>query len=333
MARSDDSILAGVIMIMFAGRERVVREGIMAVAQLRSVMIPAYPMELLANQRAVALVNDYERRHPTARLWDRRRVLGLHPRLQQLDTSATRRTISGDAGSYLYKLSGLLSTRFNRTVFLDCDVFVLRPSLMQQLLTNALAVADVAMPLDPGRTAPLVISTGATPPPWVAPAVGPPMLCSAVLAYRRSEAVEEFFVGAARRLFHGTHPNVRQGDQEMMWFEWRYGTGSSLRVLALPEETYCPLERRQQATGNWARSSAWRTSWRRGVYPCAAVHGHAYAQDARRSSRPIAPRNAHLDAPSTSEPSSAELTASTIRTIESTGMAAVQPQVGAYHYE
>ena len=74
---------------------------------------------------------------------------------------------------------------------------------------------------------------------------------------------------------------MRSGsDQEMLWFEWASGEGAhanSLRVLSLPEETYCPLERRQRPRVEW-RLSTWRTAWRRGVYPCAAVHGHAYLQ-------------------------------------------------------
>jgi hypothetical protein len=61
----------------------------------------------------------------------------------------------------------------------------------------------------------------------------------------------------------------------MIWFEWTRNAHASLRVLSLPEETYCPLERHQQPLVDWQRS-VWRTSWRRGVYPCAAVHGHMY---------------------------------------------------------
>jgi hypothetical protein len=226
--------------------------------------------------------------------------------------------------AYLHKLSGLLQTPFGRTLYLDCDVLVIAPNFAHDLLTRALRVADVAMPLDPGRAAHLVpherdggapanipqqadaqqpLQQGASPTrhgpaahsaprggaaprvapwaraPWVAPSVGPPMLCSAVLAYQRNAASDELFVGAARRLLSRRHPGVRQGDQEMLWFQWQSGEGArahELRVLALPEETYCPLERRQRPRlPEWNRTT-WHTSWRRGVYPCAAVHGHAY---------------------------------------------------------
>ena len=274
----------GVIHVMYAGRERVVREGHASASQLRKVMQPTFKLELLANQRADTLLQKWSE---VAQPWDAKRIVGLHPRIAQLGGSLD----GDDVAAYYFKLSGLLSTRFNRTVFLDCDIFVLRPSLVQQLLFNALSVSDVAMPIDPGRAAHLVISSpGAEPPPWVAPSVGPPMLCSAVLAYRRSAIVEDFFVGAARRLREHSHPTVRQGDQEMMWYQWRFES-RDLRMLALPEETYCPLEHRQRPDKAWRRSSTWRTSWRRGVYPCAAVHGHAFTAPNHKNTTAPGPRS------------------------------------------
>ena len=269
-------VTTGVLWIVFATSRnaRVIREGFLAACELSKTMRPAYPQEVAANRVALdelaaltarKAVNPYARRMP----------LALDARLKPM------RFQRGDVRrAYLHKLSGLLQSGFNRTVYLDCDVYVVSPVLVHHLLTRALRVADVAMPLDPGRAAHLAPGDGpdAPPPPWVAPAVGLPPLCSAVLAYRQTAAVQALILGAARRLISQAHRGVRQGDQEMIWFEWTEGSGrEGLRVLALPEETYCPLEARQTPLRRW-RGTAWRTSWRRGAYPCAAVHGHAYAR-------------------------------------------------------
>lgn len=322
---------AGVLYVMYAatrcclaGREQVVREGLSSASALRATMEPSYPIVLMANERALALL-DSRKRTGTASPFDHARLVDLDPRLQ----NASFAHIITHA--YLFKLSCLMHSPFDRSVFLDCDVLVLHPAFVHDLLYKALSVSDVAMPLDPGRAAHLVPAAGRGKPrpPWVAPTVGPPMLCSAVLAFRQSALVRRFFFGAARRLMNGAHPGVRQGDQEMLWFEWTRAAGDDagdgprgaeegaeessagsggtpLRVLALPEEVYCPLEGRQSPSIIWAPRGAakqraisarnrvpngsgapspavsgsawWRTSWRRGVYPCAAVHGHAYLQ-------------------------------------------------------
>ena len=103
----------------------------------------------------------------------------------------------------------MLDSPFSRTVYLDCDVYVLSPPLVHHMLTAVLAVADVAMPLDPGREhhlSPMGTS------PWLAPASGPPLLCSALIAYdsRRGGPAASLWLGAARRLALGRHPRVRQ---------------------------------------------------------------------------------------------------------------------------
>ena len=271
----------GVLFISYlrGAHRAVLREALASATHLLRTLRPRLPLDLLANKAA----HDTLEKMSTRRAglpWDSRRYLTLDVRLKGMS-----RTFAADdvRNAYLHKLSGLLSTRFNRTLYLDCDVMVVSPNFASDLLSRALHVADVAMPLDPGRAAHLVPGEreGEGPAaPWVAPTIGPPMLCSAVLAYRQNAATDELFLGAARRLLARRHPGVRQGDQEMIWFQWVSGEGAhaaALRVIALPEETYCPLERRQKPLlPNWQQST-WRTSWRRGVYPCAAVHGHAYA--------------------------------------------------------
>ena len=262
---------AGVLMTMHLApppaRQSIVTEGVIAAALLRRVMRPSFPMDLLANHLALDALSDVNK---TA--WDSVRLLTLHPRLSTLRVPWA---ITDTRHAYLRKLSGLLLSRFNRTVFVDCDVYVIRPTLIHDLLLHALMVADIAMPIDPGRTAALV--TGDAHTPWVAPHIGPPMLCSAILAYRRGAEADAMFTGAARRLAHGRHAvhGIRQGDQEMIWFEWTRRR-TTARVLALPEEVYCPLEARlRPRSPDWDKS-VWWTSWRRGTYPCAAVHGHKY---------------------------------------------------------
>jgi hypothetical protein len=288
---------AGVLFVLFLpsnGTRRIIRECAAANIALHRTMTSPFPVDLLANepaQKALASLPAREERKPH---WDSVRTLTLHPRLQRLQREpGSVSWLAGDSrNAYLHKLSGLMQTRFRRTLFLDCDVFVISPALVSGLLVDTLNVADIAMPLDPGRAAHLVPTSGKGKgeiAPWAAPAVGPPMLCSAMLAYRSTNGTADLFVGAGRRLVRSLHPNVRQGDQEMMWFEWTRGAtsrsnGSALRVLALPEEYYCPLERRQNPDADW-QASRWRTSWRRGVYPCAAVHGHIYAQTTSRRKR------------------------------------------------
>ena len=277
-----------------------VHEAPIAAAQLKRVMRPAYPILLLANARALR-----RRALSNTTAFDRVRELRLDGRIRAFDRGTWRG--AREARPYLQKLScrtagkrsntaqvlssyndvhrlivpplnpaaAVLQSDFNRTVFLDCDTFVVRPSLVDHMLSRVLAVADVAMPIDPGREGHLSVGS----PPWAAPSYsGPPPLCSALTAYVSTPAVQALWLGAAWRLLSGAHPEVRQGDQEMVWFEWTQAA-HSLRVLPLPEEYLCPLESRQRAApvADDARPHVWRTSWRRGVYRCRAVHGHGYA--------------------------------------------------------
>lgn len=89
---------------------------------------------------------------------------------------------------WLDQLSALLRTPFMRTLFLDADTYVLWPPFVHALLHATLPSADVAMPLDVGRTFA----------PWNR--LGPPPLCSCVVAYRNNSLVRGLFLGAAERL-------------------------------------------------------------------------------------------------------------------------------------
>lgn len=199
------------------GSSRVLFEGVEAARHLRQVMSPSVPLLLYANALAMA-------RLPLAQSdsklssapWDERHEVTFDRRVRahlSVLPSARRRQVLLRAAPYLFKLSALLLVRADRVLFLDCDVLVIQPSFVHAMLGNVLRVADVAMPLDPGREPRLTDGK----PPWAIQSAGPPPLCSAVLAYRKTNATDALWHGAARRLALSMHPEARQGDQEMIW--------------------------------------------------------------------------------------------------------------------
>ena len=242
----------------------LIRELVATAAHLRELLSKdhnfAMPMDLVATRVAVHKIPWL---NGSLTLWDQ--VREVEPLL------AAKPAIE----PYLFKLRALITSRFTRTLFLDCDLVVIERSFVTDLLGGVLDVADVAMPLDPGRA--WWLTGGGRGAPWVAPAVTPPMLCTAVTAYRQNAQVIALFEGAERRLREGLHPRVRQSDQEMIWFEWTSGNSSTLRVLALPEETYCPIETTRGNLPDSKHPAFWSTSWPRGNYPCRAVHSHKLA--------------------------------------------------------
>lgn len=148
---------------------------------------------------------------------------------------------------WVAKLSALLSSPFERTVFLDNDVYLLRNDFLASMVAIA-RHSDVAMPIDPKR-------------------YHVPMGCTAIVNYNTTRA--RAFFSAARQLLasDAEFPNaMRRGDQEALWLTWT-GTSvaSTLRVFLLPDEYYC----------YWNKYS---TSWRAGrsTYRCYAWHGHGY---------------------------------------------------------
>ena len=249
------------------GKLDMLRELIATAGHLRRLLGPAHAiaMDLVATSNAVREISNLNSSAP--KLWDQ---------LREMNPPSTSREHSKAIEPYLFKLKALSESRFSRTLFLDCDVVVVEWNLVGSLLGGVLDVADVAMPLDPGRAA--WLAEGGSHAPWVAPAVTPPMLCTAVMAYRQSAQVLALFKGAMRRLLEGRHAHVRRGDQEMLWFEWTRGSGANLRVLSLPEEIYCPMETRRSAPPAEGQRATWTTSWPRGKYPCRAIHSHRLAQ-------------------------------------------------------
>lgn len=174
-------------------------------------------------------------------------------------------------GAMLLKLYAYLQSPFERTLFLDTDVFVLQPDLVDSLLMHTLRFTDLAAPVDPAHTNP--------------PATHAPLMCMGLAAFRRNAATRMLFVGSVLRMAqrHAQQRRAagglgRNGDQEAIYEEWTQGESRSLRMLPLTEEYYCP----QVPLHADGRSAVWSTSWtsmgKFGAQPyqCKAVHGHSY---------------------------------------------------------
>ena len=247
---------------------------------LRRVMSPAYPIALMRNANASTPVmrnlakksREISRSPSIHALWDVHRFFGMDARLQPAFAAwraegervppAARAAHAWKSISY-WKTSALLQSPFNRTIFMDNDVFVLEPTMMHNLLTQTLRVADVAIPVNTARLG-----------FWARAPV--PSLCIALIAYNRTAQVEAYLVGAADRL--ARHSNdvagVEQRDQEMLWFEW-YVSRPWLRMLVLPEEYYCPDVEPDRNGTRWQLNWGTLSNARAGSLPCKAVHGHA----------------------------------------------------------
>lgn len=210
-------------------------------------------------------------------LWDIRLEARLDPTMNALKERAEQLLASGEKRlqidrfllARLHKLNALMQTPFVRTLFLDGDVFVVYPTLVDRLLTSTLRLADVAMPIDPWRSE-----------SWERAPVPP--LCSALLAYQATPSVRKLFLGAAVRLANGTHRalapyGVQQGDQSMLWWEW-VAARPDLRVVALPPEFFCPGAEPSTTDHTAYYHTDWRASGRNGTYRCFAVHGHHYGR-------------------------------------------------------
>ena len=257
--------------------QKYIDEAIHAVRLLRQTMRPPLPIALFANPLAQSMVRE---RYATA-LWDEHRMLRLAPALREFAPSG----YDGDAddGSdpslhrpsvFAFKLSALLQTEFERTFYMDLDVFVLSTELVFRLLTSSLRVADVVMPGPvPGRHAKLGSVVTAE------DGLGVPLLCSCLMAYWNTPKVLAWLHDAAMELMQAKHPRVlRQGDQEYLWLAWvRVHASRGLRVLAMPEEYYCPWKVPRIETSRHSNVTSLRADIRVGqlVHACLSVHEHS----------------------------------------------------------
>ena len=202
---------------------------------LRGIMRPVVPMLLISSRSERTILED----QGVAGLWDMHlelqmdpRIAAIHRRWAQESGCTTMRNCPNFAVAWqsvsFWKTSALLQTPFERTLFLDNDVYVLQPSLAHVLLSQTLRACDIAMPLNVDRG-------GA----WQRAPV--PQPCNAMIVYQRTSDVLGLFVGALQRIVAGTHrqAGVQQRDQDMIYFEW-FEARPQLRFLMLPEEYYCP---------------------------------------------------------------------------------------------
>ena len=259
---------------------RASEETVASARLLRKVMQPVMPMALCRDEAALGTMGVTSA--VAASLWDIQYNLTLDPRIRaqlQIDsggrltsTQQARRGATEKAFieiSY-YKLSALMSTPFERTFFVDNDIFVLEPSLPHDLLTRTARLCDLAMPIVPIRQG-----------LWGSPPA--PNLCTCMIYYRNRPEVIDLFLGAALRLARAVHPHVQQRDQEMIWFEW-VEARPQLRLLILPEEYYCPSTATKKIDGQYIWNIDFKVAKGRKSkitgepttpVPCKSVHGHS----------------------------------------------------------
>ena len=169
------------------------------------------------------------------------------------------------SAGFVWKLAALLLSPFERTVFLDNDVVVLRPDLIEILLGQSLKISALAMPVDPrrywrprgGANVPAAGRRTNLPEDPTMFTAGIPPVCSCMMAWRRTASVTELFESAASLLLERAVPRdigtgargvrraaraLRQGDQEMIFTQLVHGRSAAAKpsLLVLPEEYYCP---------------------------------------------------------------------------------------------
>jgi len=131
----------------------IVREAVLSARVLRKFSQPLYPMALIATEDAHAMLSASE-----AALWEVHRtlrlsgpILAMRAAVRVLERRWSRQWERAARLSFVHKLQALLDTPFARTVFVDCDLYVLDGALVDRLLTQTLRLADLAMPIDPWR--------------------------------------------------------------------------------------------------------------------------------------------------------------------------------------
>ena len=220
---------------------------------------------------------------------------GLHVAPRNVNFLDRHPKLDRKSAGFVWKLAALLLSPLERTVFLDNDG-VLRPDLIE----ISLKISDLAMPVDPRRSATARRRECAGGRPADESAGGPDdvygrnsPVCSCMMAWRRTPSVTELFESAASLLLERAVPAtlaparaacgaprvaLRQGDQEMIFTQLVHGRSAAAKpsLLVLPEEYYCP------GVSAWSGKAAlpyvWSTSF--GEYPCYAVHGHEIAANA-----------------------------------------------------
>jgi len=105
----------------------IVREAVLSARVLRKFSQPLYPMALIATEDAHAMLSASE-----AALWEVHRtlrlsgpILAMRAAVRVLERRWSRQWERAARLSFVHKLQALLDTPFARTVFVDCDLYVL----------------------------------------------------------------------------------------------------------------------------------------------------------------------------------------------------------------
>lgn len=294
--------------------KRAVREAVSFVRHTRAVMRPRLPLQLFADSVTRRRLDSPSPQWTfgcanASRLWDYHAdAHTLHSALQPLVQRAQRGQGEGQGPPgasprdffWLSKFNAMLSARFERSLYMDTDVYVLQPVFAHALLTHGLGVHDVAAVIDPGRAyAPGSTRRTHSGGFWDTDYAGPPPFCGCMLAFRRTAEVHRWMVLAAGRYLRQDFPQrssqrslpMRKTDQEALWMEYTSNPSLRLRLSTMPEEYFCPFSKahNDNERAPWQPASrqrehddahfdpfalTWTTSW--GVpYPCRAVHTHS----------------------------------------------------------
>ncbi len=249
---------------------RAVFETVLSARLLRSTMKPTLPMALFTNQAAHHLLAALLPSSSSLELWDLHR--DLDPLMAPLEVKliGENQAHGPSIGASAAKLVALMNTPFERTLFVDVDIWVLRPQFVWEMLAHKLQLSDIAMALDPNRAKATYYN-----------AIVPP-ICTCLMAYRNATIVHEQMEAARAGLMRRAHRSVRQSDQEYMWFEWT--RRPQLRLLVLPEEYYCPMQPapvpsvpiEAALSGGFLLPPTYAPVWTTplGQYRCHTVHTH-----------------------------------------------------------
>lgn len=145
--------------------KRAVREAVSFVRHTRAVMRPRLPLQLFADSVTRRRLDSPSPQWTfgcanASRLWDYHAdAHTLHSALQPLVQRAQRGQGEGQGPPgasprdffWLSKFNAMLSARFERSLYMDTDVYVLQPVFAHALLTHGLGVHDVAAVIDRPR--------------------------------------------------------------------------------------------------------------------------------------------------------------------------------------
>jgi len=246
------------------GKLSGIEETIRSTAQLNKVMNPRFPTCLFVNNESLEYLKATNNLHH----WNHLKLINENRYVAGLDVVHKWNRESAT----LLKLYAFLQSPFKKTLFLDSDVYLLQPTLPQSLLHHTLQLADYAAPSDPAHTNP--------------PALHAPVLCSCLVALEKNNATQQLFRNAAYRMIDVSRgvqrsPFGRNSDQEAIYLEWITGR-YNMRMLALPEEYYCPQVVRNSPQQQYTWSTSWTNMGKLPPYRCKTVHGHGYPEFDRR---------------------------------------------------